>query len=101
MNLDIKELEPKIAQAANLMEMLSQPARLRILCILLNGEQSVLDLSEQVGMSQPGMSHHLKKLRTAELVKTRREAQTIFYSLNGIEVSTVMETLYNLYCAPK
>lgn len=101
MNLDIKELEPKIAQAAKLMEMLSQPARLRILCILLNGEQSVLDLSAQVGMSQPGMSHHLKKLRDAELVKTRRAAQTIYYSLDGLEVATVMETLYNLYCLPK
>lgn len=101
MDLDIKELEPKIAQAAKLMEMLSQPARLRILCILLNGEQSVLDLSAQVGMSQPGMSHHLKKLRDAELVKTRRVAQTIYYSLDGLEVATVMETLYNLYCLPK
>lgn len=100
MIIDMSEMEPKIAQASKLMEMLSQPARLRILCILLSGEKSVLQLSEEVGMSQPGMSHHLKKLRDTELVKTRREGQTIHYSLNGHEVSAVMQTLYQLYCAP-
>ena len=44
--LDITELEPKIANAAKLMEMLSQPVRLRLLCILLEGEQSVLSIAE-------------------------------------------------------
>ena len=43
--LDITALEPKIAEAAKLMEMLSQPARLRLMCILLDGEQSVLSLA--------------------------------------------------------
>ena len=61
--LDISALEPKIAEAAKLMEMLSQPVRLRLMCILLDGEQSVLSLADSAGLSQPAMSHHLKKLR--------------------------------------
>ena len=97
MNMDA--LEPKISEAANLMEMLSQPVRLRLLCILLDGEKTVLELAGLVNMSQPGMSHHLKKLRDTGLVKTRREAQTIYYSLKGEEVAAVLETLHGLYCS--
>ncbi len=98
MKMNFTELEPKIDEAASLMEMLSQPARLRILCILLDGEKSVLKLAELVGLSQPAMSHHLKKLRESGFVQTRREAQTIHYSLQGTEVAAIMQTLHGLYC---
>ena len=97
--LDIKALEPKITEAAKLMAMLSQPVRLRLMCILLSGEQSVLSLAESAGLSQPAMSHHLKKLRDADLVETRRDGQTIYYSLKGTEVAQVLEVLHRLYCA--
>lgn len=96
--LDITALEPKIAEAAKLMEMLSQPVRLRLMCILLSGEQSVLSLAAQAGLSQPAMSHHLKKLRDADLVQTRRAGQTIYYGVKGKEVSEVIAVLHRLYC---
>ncbi len=95
---DMLEMEPRMAEAAKLMEMLSQPVRLRILCILLDGEQSVLKLADMTGLSQPAMSHHLRKLRDADLVNTRRDAQTIYYSLKGKEVAAVLEVLHGLYC---
>lgn len=98
MKMDVNALESKMIQAAGLMNMLSQPMRLRILCILLEGQHSVLDLADQVGLSQPAMSHHLKKLRDSGLVKTERDRQTIYYSLQGNEVETIMQTLYDLYC---
>lgn len=97
--IDINLLEPKMNEAAALMTMLSQPARLRILCILLEGEQSVLQLAQLCELSQPAMSHHLKKLRDAKLVQTRRSAQTIHYSLKGDEVKAIMKTLHKLYCS--
>lgn len=97
--MNVEALEPKIAEAANLMEMLSQPVRLRLLCILLEGEKTVLDLADLVNLSQPGMSHHLKKLRDADLVQTRRDAQTIYYSLKGKEVAAVLQTLHGLFCS--
>lgn len=96
--LDVSALEPKIADAAKLMEMLSQPVRLRLMCILLGGEQSVLRLAASAGLSQPAMSHHLKKLRDADLVATRRDGQTIYYSVKGAEATQVIEVLHRLFC---
>lgn len=96
--MNIDELEPHIAEAAKLMEMLSQPVRLRILCALSEQKWSVVKLAEAVNLSQPAMSHHLRKLREAGLVKTERDAQTIYYSLNGREVTDVLAVLHDLYC---
>lgn len=96
--LDVMELEPKLGDAAHLMQMLGHPIRLKILCILVDGEQSVLSLADKIKLSQPATSHHLKQLREANLVQTRRDAQTINYALKGDEVISVLEVLYTLYC---
>ena len=58
----------------------------------------MLSLAELANLSQPAMSHHLKKLRDSDLVQTRREAQTIYYSLKGNEIVSVLETLHRIYC---
>ncbi|MEO1745196.1 MAG: metalloregulator ArsR/SmtB family transcription factor [Pseudomonadota bacterium] len=92
------QLEPRIEEAARLMDMLSQPIRLRILCALLEGEWSVVRLAGYAKIAQPTMSHHLRKLREASLVETRRDAQTIYYSLRGDEVRAVLAVLKDLYC---
>ncbi|MBO6638418.1 MAG: winged helix-turn-helix transcriptional regulator [Roseitalea sp.] len=96
--MNVDALEPHIAEAAKLMEMLSQPVRLRILCALSEQKWSVVKLAEAVNLSQPAMSHHLRKLREAGLVKTERDAQTIYYSLHGREVTEVLAVLHDLYC---
>ena len=98
-DLDFEQLEPQIFEAARLMEMLSHPARLRILCTMLGGEKSVQELAINASLSQPAMSHHLRKLRDSELVNTRREKQTIYYSLKGEHVAAVLEVLHGLYCS--
>ncbi len=94
----LDDLEPKISDASKLMEMLSQPHRLKILCLLQEGEQSVLSLAKAAGLSQPAMSHHLRKLRDSQFVQTRRDAQTIYYSLRGGEVAAIIGVLHDLYC---
>ena len=96
--LDFSELEPKILGASNLMCMISNPIRVKLMCLLQSGDQSVLNLAKNVNLSQPAISHHLKKLRDTNLVKTRRDSQTICYSLNGIEVEEILMTLHRLYC---
>ena len=98
-NLDFARLEPQIFEAARLMEMLSHPARLRILSTMLGGEKNVQDLAMSASLSQPAMSHHLRKLRDSELVNTRRDKQTIYYSLKGAHVAAVLEVLHGLYCS--
>lgn len=97
--MNVDDLEPKIEQAAELLDMMAHPQRLRILCTLHGGEWSVVRLAEQIGMSQPNLSHHLKKLRDSGLVETRRDAQTIHYGLKGEGVKAVLAVLHGLYCA--
>ncbi len=60
-----------------------------------------MELADSVGLSQSALSQHLAKLRGGKLVTTRRDAQTINYSLASEEVSAVMMVLYNLYCSPE
>ena len=97
--LDMAGMDRNIGRATRLLEMLAQPSRLKILCLLLEGEESVTDLAEAAGLSQPAMSHHLRKLRDAGLVETRRDGQTIFYGLHGNEAIAILETLHELYCS--
>lgn len=100
MDFTIEALDEHVDEAANLMNMLSQPARLKVLCNLLGGEKSVQALTEICDLSQPAMSHHLAKLRTANLVKTRRDGQTIFYSIAAKEAEAVLTVLHEIYCSP-
>jgi DNA-binding transcriptional ArsR family regulator len=71
-----------------------------ILCELLNGERSVGALGGVIGLSQSALSQHLARLREAEMVATRREAQTIYYSLADPGVRQVIAALYERYCRP-
>jgi len=97
--IDLERLHEKARRASTLLKAMSNEHRLMILCQLLKGEKSVGELEKIVGLSQSALSQHLARLRRDQLVKTRRSAQTIFYSLQGIEVSAVIQTLYTLYCA--
>ncbi|WP_395689204.1 ArsR/SmtB family transcription factor, partial [Aestuariivirga sp.] len=71
------------------------------MCTLLGGEKSVGELAEIVQLSPAALSQHLGKMRALRLVSTRRDGQTIYYSLASTEVKTMLETLYKVYCAPE
>ena len=60
---------------------LASEHRLRILCLLEGGERSVGDLAQHLDLSQSALSQHLKRLRAAGVVATRREAVTIYYRI--------------------
>lgn len=79
---------------------MANPKRLLVLCTLLAGEKSVGDLAEIVRLSPAALSQHLGKMRALRLVATRRDGQTIFYSLASPEVRALLETLYQIYCTP-
>jgi DNA-binding transcriptional ArsR family regulator len=78
--------------------MMGNEKRLMILCQLGQGEKSVGELESLIGLKQSAMSQHLAKLRAQKLVQTRRESQTIFYSLASKEVEQIISALYGLYC---
>ncbi|WP_033067097.1 ArsR/SmtB family transcription factor [Thalassospira australica] len=96
--MELNHLEQKAEQASTLLKAMSNQSRLLILCQLNEGEKSVGELERIVGLSQSALSQHLARLRRDKLVQTRREAQTIYYSLNGDDALRVIETLYGLYC---
>ena len=99
--IDIEALEAQASKASSVLSALSNEKRLVILCQLVGGERSVNDLTELLAAPQSTISQHLGVLRREGLVKTRREAQTLYYSLAGDEARTILETLQALYCPPQ
>ena len=84
--------------ASNLLKSLANEKRLMILCSLAHGELSVGSLNKRINLSQSALSQHLAKLRDEGMVSTRRESQTIYYSLASEETRQVIELLHKLYC---
>jgi len=92
------DMELHAADAAGLMKALGNESRLMILCVLAEGERSVSDLNSIVPLSQSALSQQLARLRQQGLVKTRRESQTIFYSLAAGPADRVINLLHDIYC---
>lgn len=91
-------MQDHAADAASLMKALGNESRLMILCMLTEGERSVSDLNEIIPLSQSALSQQLARLRQQGLVKTRRESQTIFYSLARGPADRVIQLLHDIYC---
>ena len=98
--MNMNALRSRAGVAATLLKGLANRHRLMILCELHNGERSVSALERVVGLSQSALSQHLAKLRRDRLVTTRREAQTIYYSVADPGVTEVISALYRIYCRP-
>lgn len=92
------ELQDNARNAAALLKAMSSPARLVILCQLAEGERSVGDLARCAGLRQSAISQHLAVLRRGSVVATRRQRQTVLYSLAGEDVVALMATLHSVFC---
>lgn len=90
----------KAGEAAALLKALAHEARLMVLCQLVEGEYSAGELQAMSGLSQSALSQHLARLREEGLVATRRDAQTIFYSLHGTKAARLLAALAAIYCPP-
>lgn len=86
-----------INEATNLLKAMANENRLRILCLLDDTELSVSELNARLALSQSALSQHLAILRREGLVTTRRASQTIYYSLQGNQARTLVDTLAGLY----
>ncbi len=95
---DLIQMQAHAQAAANLLKALANENRLMILCSLIDGEISVGDLNAKVPLSQSALSQHLASLRDAGLVATRKEAQTVYYRLEGTAAIRVLEVLQSIYC---
>ncbi len=96
--MDVSELASKAADAESFLKALANRHRLMILCELHKGELSVTALQRALGLSQSSLSQHLARLRSDDLVTTRRSSQTIYYSIENPSVSRIIALLYDRFC---
>ena len=85
-------------QACDLLKALANPHRLMIVCVLIDGEQSVGALAQILAVRETLASQHLGLLRRDGVVVSRRDGQTIYYGLQGGQARAVVETLSRLFC---
>ena len=92
------DMSEHASDAAGLMKALGNESRLMILCVLAEGERSVGELNTIIPLSQSALSQQLARLRQQGLVDTRRESQTIYYSLASGPADRVINLLHEIYC---
>ncbi|MCA1778536.1 MAG: metalloregulator ArsR/SmtB family transcription factor [Xanthomonadaceae bacterium] len=99
-NMPLSEIAHHAEEAAQFLKMMANPHRLMILCHLLEKEMSVSEINQHVLLSQSALSQHLAVLRNRGIVSTRRDQQTIHYSLANRGVEAIISQLYQQFCAP-
>ena len=98
--MDVDTMRERVTDAAHLLAAMANEKRLMILCLLVDNEYTVTELAGQIGLAQSPLSQHLAKLRAQSLVNTRRDGQSIYYSLASGPGSRVLELLNEIYCKP-
>ena len=96
-NLSDQELD----QAADLLSVMANVARLRVFNLIVAREWDVSSLAREVDLSQSALSQHLKKMRDLKLVAARRDGQTIYYSCQSDAVAQVLATLSAIFTPKK
>lgn len=101
MNIDPNIMREAADEASELLKALSNQHRLLILCQLIEGEKSVGQLAEFLGIRDSTVSQHLALLRRERIIAGRRDGQTIWYRIESGPARAVMEVLYGAYCSPQ
>jgi len=95
----LTELHDMATSACELLKAMANEWRLMILCQLAEGEKTVSELQLLLGLSQSALSQHLAILRREKIVRSKKHAQSVTYSLAGDEATKVMETLHEVFCS--
>ncbi len=98
--LDPAALEASAAEAEAFLRSLASRHRLMILCRLVDGETSVGEMLQTLGLNQSNLSRHLALLREEGLVATRREGTVIHYRIASDRVRPFLAELQRLFCPP-
>jgi DNA-binding transcriptional ArsR family regulator len=99
--VDMELLKDSAGDATRYLKALANQNRLLILCNLVDGEKSVGELERAIGLRQPTLSQQLARLRSGDLVRTRRDAKSIYYSIADADIRAVLQVLYGKFCAPR
>ena len=91
--LTLEQLKAKAPDAAAFLRWLANSNRLLLLCHISQGERSVAQIMNELGLKQPALSQQLAELRRSGFVQTRRQSRSILYSIKDQRVLVVMEAL--------
>jgi ArsR family transcriptional regulator len=83
--------EETLCDLAELFRIFGDSTRIRILYVLFEAEMCVCDIATVLGLTQSAISHQLRALKNARLVKSRREGKTVFYALADDHVKTIVD----------
>ena len=86
-------------RASRFLKALANDNRLVILCSLADGEKNVGELEQILGIRQPTLSQQLARLRSDDLVETRRDSRQIYYGLASDEAKQMIDLLNKLFCS--
>ncbi len=82
--------EEELLELADLFKMFADSTRIKILYDLFDGEKNVTEICTDIDMNQSAVSHQLKALKTAKLIRSRRSGKSILYSLDDDHVKTII-----------
>ncbi len=91
--------EEDIIQAALAMKSIAHPLRLKILCVLADGELSVQDIVDNVGTSQSNISQHLAILRDKGVLYTRKDANRVYYRIDDPRIIKLVGMMRDVFCS--
>ncbi|WP_228028047.1 metalloregulator ArsR/SmtB family transcription factor [Chitinibacter sp. SCUT-21] len=95
----IEEMDDEhIDQASRAMKAMSHPLRLKILCVLADQEVSVQDIVERVGTTQSNISQHLALMREKGVLRTRKDANRVYYRVGDIRTLVVVAMMRDVFC---
>lgn len=83
--------EEQLYDLAELFKVFGDTTRVRILCALFESEMCVCDISTLLNMTQSSISHQLRVLKSAKLVKNRKEGKVVYYSLDDDHIKHIFE----------
>jgi Predicted transcriptional regulators len=87
---------------AETFDLISDPTRVKILWLLCHTEDCVANIAATVGMSSPAVSHHLKVLRQAGILSSRKEGKEVYYTLadteNAKHIHHIVDIIFDLNC---
>jgi DNA-binding transcriptional ArsR family regulator len=93
-------IKGNVDDATAFLKKLANRDRLLVACALVEGERSVRELEDLLGIRQPGLSQQLAELRAAGMIAGRKEGKAVFYRLSDPKVKALIGTMYELFCAP-
>lgn len=99
--VDLLVKDEHIEQASRAMKAMSHPLRLKILCVLGDQEVSVQDIVDCVGTSQSNISQHLAILREKGVLRTRKDANRVYYRIGDERTLTLIGMMREVFCGPE